>query len=343
MPAQPPSDDSQLPQLRRFRFDPESAKVPREVTPAAEPEQLEGARSGREIPTSADDDPGVAAGRGDDDLIDDPDRLLADADRTLDQRAPERPAPPVSGVREQPARATAQRPGSGPGERGFSAPERPIRPADRAGRPPSGPVSTQSGAAEPKRPSTLPWLLAGLAAAVVIALVIWFVTASGSDDEKGASGSAGSSEAAATVETAEWAQGVCEQLTAYETTALPLKAEATKAAAASGGAFSAEAAKDMQREAGELLIELSSTLGQLPIPADDAIAGVHDQLLADVTETAQSTQASGNGAIGSPRDTAADVVESLSVPLEAFATAADELTDEQYTQIAEAPSCEGLL
>lgn len=356
MSAQPPSDDSQLPHLRRFRFDSNSGKVPREVDPAAAQPQspateLATDQDGtREIPAShraeADELRDGDAGAFDepewhgDPGLDDPDRVLADADRALDRTVHERTSTPPS-----PGAGRVTPPPATPGPE-LSRPDRPGHsvPSGANGRPPSGPPSAPASTDAPNRPSSVPWLIAGIAAAAVIALVVWLVTSSGSDDEADADGSGPQSGTATeAVETGAWADGVCQQLTAYETAAMPLKAEATKAAAATGGAFSAEAAKDMQREAGELLSDLSTALGELPAPSDESVAAVHDQLLTDVAETAESTQASGNGAIGSPRDTAADVVASLGVPVEAFLTATDELTDEQFEPIAATASCSGLL
>lgn len=352
MPALPPSDDdSQLPKLRKFRFDSESAKVPREVPPGDSPgEQDVDLASTREISTSARPASGTAGGREDAPAMDDPSRLLADADRVLSrhEHAPhQRPTSaqrgPVAAAPSGPVATPRGR--SEQADRRYAPPEPGLRPAGAAGQPLSGAAGTPVDTPPAKGPSTVPWLLAGLAAAVAIALVIWLIARPGSDDESTADGSAAPSDAGggATVETAEWATGVCEQLSAYETAALPLKAEATQAASATGGAFSAEAAQDMQREAGELLAELVSTLGSLPAPADEEVAAVHDELVTTVSETAESTQASGNGAIGSPRDTATEVVGSLSVPVEAFMTATDELTDEQFAPIAETQACAGLL
>ncbi|WP_106849679.1 hypothetical protein [Blastococcus sp. Marseille-P5729] len=152
MSAQPPSDDSQLPQLRRFRFDPDSGKVPREVDPAAAQPQSPATepatdRDGtREIPAShradadelRDGDAGAfdEPERHGDTGLDDPDRVLADADRALDRTGHQRTSTAVTGAGRTTRRPPPPGPSS-PGPTGTTVPDTPLRPGRPAARRPA--------------------------------------------------------------------------------------------------------------------------------------------------------------------------------------------------------------
>ena len=317
MPAQFPSDDSQLPQLRRFRFDPQNANVPREVTS----DRVDA----RPADTSSDaDDSGDAdvsdrlEDRDDyahDDLVGDPDELLASID---DRSAPAAVTPPTS-VR----RAAAPAPRTGPVSAPISAPV-------------SGPVSTPAPIDQPASRSQMPLILACVAGIVVLALIGWFVFKPA--DKPTASDSTKSS----AVSTAEWADDACAALSSFENAAMPIRAAAVKEAAEPGQV--AATVTNLRREASTILGDLSARLDKLGTAENDsAIAPVQTSLRAAVAAAVTATGGSPNGSVGGPGAAAAAISQALSAPLTAFKDAVSKLDEATRTEAIKAKNCASLL
>lgn len=341
MPAQPPSDDSQLPQLRRFRLesDGKAHEVGRE---GAEPVH-DAPRT--DLPVAPQAMPAPRSGPA----LDDPDQLLAAADAVVREReaAPlvrERQAAPLatrptSGAIAPPAAATGNRPSPGLVRGPLTGPT-------------AAPLEPSTGsvpAAERPRRSPTPMIIAAIAAIAAIALVAWLVLRSTPDEQADdpppadqTSGQAQQGEQGEAVPVDQWADAVCTGLSRFQTNAMPLKAAATQLS----DATPAEAANELvelRREAGTLLGDLAAEIQAIGMPSDEDIAAVHTDIVLVANEAAASVKQNSTGAVGSPSDSASAVTAALEQPLATFVARADALPDAAYEQIAGAPACQGML
>lgn len=332
MPAQPPSDDSQLPQLRRFRLesDGKAHEVGRE---GAEPVH-DAPRT--DLPAAPQAMPAPHSGPA----LDDPDQLLAAADAVVRERQAAPPATrPTSGAIAPPAAATGNRPSPGLARGPLTGPT-------------AAPLEPSTGsvpAAERPRRSRTPMIIAAIAAVAAIALVAWLVLRSTPDEQADdpppadqTSGQAQQGEEGEAVPVDQWADAVCTGLSRFQTNAMPLKAAATQLS----DATPAEAANELvelRREAGTLLGDLAAEIQAIGMPSDEDIAAVHTDIVLVANEAAASVKQNSTGAVGSPSDSASAVTAALEQPLATFVARADALPDAAYEQIAGAPACQGML
>ena len=305
MPAQPPSDDPQLPKLRRFRLESDGSKVAREVTSDSTPEP------------AADQRP-----------YDDPDRLL-------DATATHRPEhQPIASTPPPPMRQAPER-GSAPQAAPSSA-----RAPQRSDGPSTHPAITAPGPyAEPApTPSKLPLILGGIAAAAVLALVAWLVLKP-ADDTAAGNGGTKSDEATGSVAVEQWAGSVCTAMQQFETTSMPLRAAATQAAA---GSPTPEDIANLQRESSVILSDLATELEAVGMPSNDKDAAkAHADLLAAIADSVSASKS--QGGIGSLRDRAISIGSALDTPVVTFVESLAALPDEAHAEVSNAQACSNYL
>lgn len=319
MPASS-NDDPQLPKLRRFRFDSEDDEVPREI-PA--------------VPPSSPVTDSAARSHSDDDLVD-PDRLLGAADVASPRSYPAAPSPSTRREERSPSTtppAAAPPPVGAPDRRFDQGAPTPgaSHAGTQRGAAPSSPPSSSGG-----RPRT-PLLIAGVVALAVIAAVVWLVVRPGSDESKDPEAQR---EQKSEVSTSQWAEGVCSRLTTFQTDVMPVKAAAAKAA---DGSPAEEEVTELRRQAGVLLSALAADLQQVDVPDDRPLETVQNTLVSSVTQAAESAQATGNGAIGSPAEMASEIATALDRPKVTFAEQVSSLDEAKRDELGSVGQCQGLL
>ncbi|GAB3296228.1 hypothetical protein EK0264_14885 [Epidermidibacterium keratini] len=164
MADRPDPGKPDMPQLRRFRMDPDGSGRAHEIEPT------------RQLPTQGRGDSGT--GGYDDPALDDPDALLRETDADLGHGwqptdAPTRSAATADATTRLPESLEPRRP-------------EPPAPAQAAGwdQPPAGPPGgpTDDDRGEGKKRNVLPMVIAAIAALAIIALVLWFFVFSPSGD-----------------------------------------------------------------------------------------------------------------------------------------------------------------
>lgn len=312
MTAKPPSDDSQLPQLRRFRFLPDDPKVAREIGPDGR--LLDPTEASHDAPGTTEDDSQVH--------LRESEQLLAALE------TPPAPTPPTSQDDIRAVRSAA--PSTAERRSGADEP-----------RPPVAAASSQRAG----RAKSWPFLAAGVVLAVLIAGVVWLVTRPGDEqgtDQEGAAHEPSASELPA----AEWAEDMCTELSEFQTTAMPLRAETAKASASS--AATEQNVDQLRRQASELLTDLAAELQEVGMPTDSTdAAGVHTTVLSAVNAAASSANPSISPSPAdsdiTPAEAATEVLSALDRPLVVFQQAVSDLAEESRDEISSAPACGSLL
>lgn len=200
--------------------------------------------------------------------------------------------------------------------------------------------STHLTSPEPvQRRSPWPFALTGLAAALVVGLVAWLVLAPGGDDGNGR----GTEQAApgGSAEVSEWAAGICQALTEFQTAAMPLRAEAAKAKAADSGEA---AVTDLQRETSALLTTLATDLQSTGLPAgSEAAAAAHKTMVSATNAAATSAKGGGGSSVGATDDALAALLGALDRPVTIFQEVVADLSGNEHAAVTAEPSCDPLL
>lgn len=162
MADRPDPGKPEVPQLRRFRMDPDGSGRAHEIEPT------------QQLPA-----PGAASASYDDPAYDDPDALLRETDADLGPGWQPTDAPPVG------AAAAADQTRRLPDSLEPRRPEPPVTAAawdQPPGGPPTGPVGEDPDGG--KRRNLVPIVIAAIAALAIIGLLLWFFVFSPSGDNK---------------------------------------------------------------------------------------------------------------------------------------------------------------
>lgn len=162
MAERPDPGKPEVPQLRRFRMDPDGSGRAHEIEPT------------QQLPA-----PGAASASYDDPAYDDPDALLRETDADLGPGWQPTDAPPVG------AAAAADQTRRLPDSLEPRRPEPPVTAAawdQPPGGPPTGPVGEDPDGG--KRRNLVPIVIAAIAALAIIGLLLWFFVFSPSGDNK---------------------------------------------------------------------------------------------------------------------------------------------------------------
>ena len=314
MPAIPPSDEPSLPKLRRFRFDSENPEIAREVDEHGNAvvddgpgPQIDDSDDSHTPPAASDVEPDATLLNTAPGHSGKPDFARPNADlRGSGRLDANRPATEQRDATRPDSPGSRRLDSRGVQSRGLDSPE-PVSAESRrapvtgpvsgqqAGRgraPHTGPTPAAAPAPQPgtepssTRRSTWPFAIAGVAAALVIGLVAWFVLMP--DDKESSAGGSSSEQSVS-----DWAAGICSELTDYQTAAMPLRAEIAKA---TGLNLTGKQLAALERQSSELLSSLASDVQDVGMPPSGTkAADAHTTIISALSAAAKAGTGSSSG------------------------------------------------